>query len=668
MDVTDVPRVDVRVLGHLSVAVDGQTVAIGSPKQRAVLAMLALHRRVSLDALAEELWRETPPASVAATVHTLVSRLRRTLVVAGAGLTISAESGVYVLDTGAEVQVDVDRFHDLATQGRAAREVGSPTESARCFRQALVLWRGPALADLLDRDFARVAAAGLEAARLDVAEDLAEVELAAARPGAALATVESLTGDHPFRERLRGLRMLALYRLGRQAEALAAYQDLRRILATELGLEPTPSLQVLERQILQQSPELDQPGAGATITAPPATTAQPDLPDPVAPTAAPARRQEALTSFVGREAELAELTALLRGTRLLTISGVGGAGKTRLAVELAERIDRQYADGTRIVELATVRDERPLADDVLIALGAGGAVRSGGLAAADQLCQALGDRQVLLVLDNCEHVLDAATVLVATVLRRCPAVTVLATSREVLSVSGETIWAAPALSLPPTEATTLDDLDNSDAAALFVVRARTAQPGFGPSPSNAGAISRICHRLDGIPLALELAASRVRVLDVTAIADLLDDRLRLLTSGPRSAPARHQTLRAAMDWSYELLAETERRLLRRLAVFPQSFDLEAATAVAGDDADPIDVLDLLARLIDKSLLVPEGMADTARYRLLETVRQYAAEKLGAAGETDAIQDLHRGHFVDRILRRTGPGQVSSTPNGGSAPR
>jgi len=818
MDVTDVQRVDIRVLGPLSVAVNGRTVAISSPKQRAVLAMLALHRRVSVAALADELWRETPPASLAATVHTLVSRLRRALVAAGSGLTISADGGVYVMDAEPD-QVDVHRFHALAAEGRAAREVGSPAEAARCFRQALALWRGPALADLVDRDFARVAAVRLDEARLDVAEDLADAELAAGRPAAALDTVEPLTRDHPFRERLRGLQMLSLYRLGRQAEALAAYQDLRRTLAEELGLEPTSALQVLERQILQQSPELDQPAPAATTTAPPVTSAPPDscgtltflftdieastwlwegdraamasdlarhdavlkeavaahhgrqfahtgdglgaafptvadalgaaiagqrelsriawrgvaplrvrmaihagtaearagtffgpnlnraarlldlaaggqilcsqaaadlgqdelpagatlvdfgerrlaglsrpervwqvahpaLADASAVTAAPARRQEALTSFVGREAELAELSALLRGTRLLTISGVGGAGKTRLALALADRMDKHYADGTRIVELATVRDDRPLADDVLSALGAGGGGRSGGVAAEDQLCQVLGDRQLLLVLDNCEHVLDAATALVDTVLRRCPAVTVLATSREVLSVPGETTWAAPGLSLPPAEATGVDDLDGSDAAALFVVRARTAQPGFGPSPSNAGAISRICHRLDGIPLAVELAASRVRVLGVPELADRLDDRLRLLTSGPRSAPARHQTLRAAMDWSFDLLTETEQRLLRRLSVFPQDFDLEAATAVAGDDADPIDVLDLLARLIDKSLVVPDGMADTARYRLLETVRQYAAEKLGAAGEADAARGRHRRHFVGRIL-------------------
>ncbi|MGQ0465277.1 MAG: AfsR/SARP family transcriptional regulator [Sporichthyaceae bacterium] len=810
MDATDVPRIDIRVLGPLSVAVHGRTVAIGSPKQRAVLAMLALHRRVSLDALAEELWRETPPASVAATVHTLVSRLRRTLAGAGAGLVISADGGGYVAEFDADDQIDAQRFHDLAVQGRAAREGRLPADAARCFREALALWRGTALADLGDRDFARVAAVRLETARLDVAEDLADAELAAGRPAAALDTVEPLIREHPFRERLRGLQMLSLYRLGRQADALAAYRDLRCALADELGLEPAPSVQALERQILQQSPELDrqapppatQPHSGGMLAflftdieastqlwegdraamaadlaqhdailadavlahrgrqfahtgdglgaafptvaealgaaiagqrelsrtawrgviplrvrmaihagsaqaragtffgptlnrtsrlldlacaghilcsqaaadvgqdeLPPGAAlvdigqrrleglsrpervwqvAHPDLPDPAPVAGAPARRQEALTSFVGREAELAELTALLAGTRLLTILGVGGAGKTRLALELAERTDKHYADGARIVELATVRDDRPLADDVLVALGAGGAARAGASSPEEQLCQVLGDRQLLLVLDNCEHVLEAATGLVDTVLRRCPAVTVLATSREVLSVPGETGWATPGLSLPLAETTAVDELMRSDAAALFVVRARTAQPGFGPSPGNTAAITRICHSLDGIPLALELAAARVRVLDATELAHRLDDRLRLLTSGPRSAPARHQTLRAALDWSFDLLTEPEQRLLRRLSVFPQHFDLDAATAVVGENADSIDVLDLLARLIDKSLVVAEGMAETARYRLLETVRQYAAEKLGAAGEVDSAGDRHRRHFVGRV--------------------
>ena len=807
-------EVDIRLLGPVSVAVDGRDVPIGSPKQRIILAMLALSGRAGAGALADELWRETPPASVAATVHTLVSRLRRNLEAGGARLAIRAEAGGYVLDLD-RGRLDVSRFGARAAEGRSALAAGNPERAVRCFRDALDLWRGPALADLADRDFARIAAARLDGARLDVAEELAEAELAAGRPAAALDVVEPLIPEHPYRERLRARQMVALYRLGRQAEALAAYQDLRRTLADELGLEPTSDLQTLERQILCQSPELHVPapaaaggppvpgesrpggtlaflftdieastrrwegdrsamatdlarhdailrdavaahhgslfthtgdGLGAAFATVPdalataitgqrelagvtwsgpgplrvrmavhAGTAEaragtylgptlnrtarllgeagggqilcsqaaadlvrddlpdgavlldfgeralegfsrpervwrvahPDLPEPPSPAAVETRPSGPLTSFVGREEELAELAALLPQTRLLTITGVGGAGKTRLALELAVRMEKHYADGARVVELASVRDDRPLAGDVLAALGVDTGPGS-GLAADEQLCRVLSTRRILLVLDNCEHLLEPVDVLVGTVLRRCPHVTIVATSREVLSVAGETTWSTPGLSLPPAGAGAPDDLEGSDAASLFVVRARTAQPGFGAVPANTAAIARICRRLDGIPLALELAAARVRVLSVTQLADRLDDRLRLLTSGPRSAPARHQTLRATMDWSFGLLGAAEQQLLRRLAVFPQSFDLEAAAAVAGDGADPIDVLDLLARLVDKSLVVPEGAAETARYRLLETVRQYAAEKLAGAGEEEGTRARHRRHFVERI--------------------
>jgi predicted ATPase len=354
-----------------------------------------------------------------------------------------------------------------------------------------------------------------------------------------------------------------------------------------------------------------------------------------------------LTSFVGREAELAELCELLSRTRLLTIAGVGGAGKTRLALELAARMSKHFGDGHAVVELAPVTESRLLAPEILAALGVDAGAPAG---AEEQLVHVLARRQVLLVLDNCEHILEPVAALAHSVLARCDAVTLLATTREVLSLPGEAVWAAPGLSLPPPDALGPADLDGSDAAALFVIRARTAQPGFGVTDANAGPIARICRRLDGLPLALELAAARVRVMGVAEIAERLDDRFRLLTGGPRSSPSRHQTLRAAMEWSFELLAPPERRLLAQLAVFPQSFDLAAATAVAGDGEDPLDVLDLLARLIDKSLVVPEGAAGTARYRLLETVRQYAAEALAVAGGEAETRLRHRRHFVGWIER------------------
>ena len=816
---------EVRLLGPVSLAFAGREVGIGSPKQRVILAMLALSPRVTVDAIADALWRDTPPASVAATVHTLVSRLRRTLQEAGGGITIRSEGAGYVMDVDPE-RVDVNRFDAAVTAGRRCLADGSTAEAVRWLREALSLWRGPALDDVSDRDFARVTATRLDEARLRAAEELAEAELAGGSPAAALEVIEPLIARYPFHERFRGQEMLALYRLGRQADALAAFQALRRCLAEELGLEPTPALVALERQVLLQDPALDlaagrgapQPpspedvppgdqgalagtlvflftdieastsrwesdraamatdlachdellasavadhggrrfthtgdglgaafptaasaiaaavagqaalaaaswsGAGplrvrmaihagaaearaGTFLGPTlnrtarlldvaqggeilcsqvaADLAHDDLPSevtlaargerrlrglarpepvwqivhpglpPVAspprpePTAAVAPAPEAsLTSFVGRERELAELSGLVALERLVTITGVGGAGKTRLALELAAHLAPSYQDGATIVELAPVGDDRPLAGVVLTALG----LDAGGPSAeaADQrLDDALAERQLLLVLDNCEHLLESVTRLVDRVTRECPGVTVLATSREMLALPGEAAWVAPGLSLPPEQPTDPVELDGSDAAALFIARARVAQPGFGVTPTNLAAVATICRRLDGLPLALELAAARVRVLGAAQVAAHLDDRFRLLTAGD-SVTARHQTLATCLDWSYDALPDAEQRLLQRLATFPQHFDLDAAAAVAGGEHDTLGVLDLLARLVDKSLVVPDGAAETARYHLLETVRQYAAAKMAAAGDEGEAAACHRRYFVGLV--------------------
>jgi len=809
---------EIRLLGPVALEVAGHEVGIGSPKQRVILAMLALSPRVTVDAIADALWRDTPPASVAATVHTLVSRLRRTLQEAGGGITIRSEGAGYVLDVESE-RVDVNRFEAAVSAGRRCLAEGATAEAARWLREALSLWRGPALDDLSDRDFARMAATRLDEARLRAAEELAEAELAGGAPAAALEVIEPLIARYPFHERLRRQEMLALYRLGRQADALAAFQDLRRCLVAELGLEPAPALVALERQILLQDAELDLalaprsrparpsgdppalagtlaflftdiesstsrwesdraamaadlaqhdellggavaahggrrfthtgdglgaafPTAASAIAAAvagqvalagatwsgvaplrvrmgvhagaaearagtflgptlnraarlldvarggeilcsqaAADLAHDDLPPEatlvgrgerrlrglsrpetvwqvvhpalagVVPPAEPeptlASPEASLTSFIGRERELAELSALLGEARLVTITGVGGAGKTRLALELTAHCGRAYPDGATVVELAPVGDDRPLAGVVLTALGldAGGPSAD---AAEQRLAEALAEQQLLLVLDNCEHLIQPVAALVQRLLLHCPALTVLTTSREALSVPGETTWAAPGLSLPPEDASLPADLEGSDAAALFVARARQTNPGFGVTSKNVAALTAICHRLDGIPLALELAAARVRALGVVQLAEHLDDRFRLLTDGPPSGPPRHQTLAAALDWSYEALTEPEQRLLRRLAVFPQRFDLPAATAVAGEGKDELDVLPLLGRLVDKSLLVAEGAAETARYRLLETVREYGARKLTAAGEDAKTAVLHRNHFVGLI--------------------
>lgn len=632
------PGLDLRLLGPLQVTAGGVNVAIGSPKQRVVLAMLALGERTRVDELVEELWCGSPPASVAITLQTLVSRLRRTLQRAGTECSIRLDGTAYVLELDPD-RVDVRRFETLVLAGRRGLESGEPDIAARSYRQALALWRGPALADLAERDFARPAAARLEEARLEAVEGLADAELAAARPAAALETVQRFIPDHLFRERLRAQQMLALYRLGRQAEALAAYQELRRTLADDLGLDPSPDLQALERRILVQSPRLQ----------PPAVSSIPPV----------------LSSFVGRTAELAELVRLLRESRLLTITGLGGSGKTRLAFELAARAERGFDDGACVVELASVSDGTLVAPEILAALG----VPSGGSAPDDlreQLVQVLAARHLLLVLDNCEHVSETVAPLIRAVLVRCPRISVLVTSREVLGVPGETTWPAPGLSLPPVGATTAEDLAVSDAARLFVERARQARPGFGVGGVNAPAIAHVCRRLDGLPLALELAAARVRVLSVAQLADRLDDQFRLLSgSGRRALPSRHQTMRAAMDWSFDLLAPAEQHALIRLSVFPQDFDLEAATAVAGGGADELDVLDLVARLVDKSLVLPShpsgrGEDDRCRYRLLETVRQYAAERLARTDGEVETRLRHRHHFVSRIESARQAGQGFNT--------
>jgi predicted ATPase len=623
-------------------------------------------------------------------------------------------------------QLDAHRFEELAARAREAVVAGRSDAAVDHFRQALSLWRGPALDDLADRAFARIEASRLDEARLEAVEELAEAELLAGRPAAALALLEPHLAQHPLREQAWGRLMLALYRLGRQAEALRAYQDLRRLLGEELGLEPTPALRHLEQQILEQSPDLDRPspragappsGNGETVASHPGTPRSVDTfaflftdieastrrwegdqqamasdlarhdqimrqaveahhghlfahtgdGDQVAHPQLPSdfllvRTQDApldnlpvgLTSFIGRQRELDELEKLLAISRLLTLTGVGGAGKTRLALRLAQDVRDRFPDGVWLVELGHLSDPSLVASEVMAALGI--LVSGLGLestAPEARLCDYLRLRSVLLVLDTCEHVVRAVCQLVQAILAHCPQVTVLTTSREVLGLPGEVPWALPGLTLPPADAGRSDDLTGSDAVALFCARAASARPGFGLTDANADAVAQICRRLDGIPLALELAATRIRVLGAHQVAERLDDRFRLLSAGGRTAVSRHQTLRATMDWSYQLLPGAEQALLRRLAVFPQSFDLEAVEGISDDPAPEsgVDVLDLLARLVDKSLVVVESNGADVRYRLLDTVREYATEKLTEAGETDAAHQRHRDFFLGTALSR-----------------
>jgi predicted ATPase/class 3 adenylate cyclase len=364
---------------------------------------------------------------------------------------------------------------------------------------------------------------------------------------------------------------------------------------------------------------------------------------------------ERLTSFVGRDRELRDLGKLLQTHRLVTVTGVGGVGKTRLALHLAADASSRYIDGTWVCELAAVEDEDSMVEVLAATMGV--AARS-GLSLAESIGEFLWAKQVLLVIDNCEHLLDAVAGIVGAILRDCPRASVLATSREGLGLDGEQLWPLRSLAMPPLGAPG-DEVATSDAVMLFVDRAQGADPRFALDPGNAVAVAEICRRLDGIPLAIELAAARTAALSPGDVAALLDERFRLLTRGRRGAVDRHQTLRATVDWSYSLLSENERLLFDRLGVFPGSFDAPAAQSVAvGDGVDGFAVIELLTELVAKSMLVADRSGDgPMRYQLLETIRDYAMEHLGALGETDNLRRRHANHYAE-IAEQIGPGLLS----------
>jgi predicted ATPase/DNA-binding SARP family transcriptional activator/class 3 adenylate cyclase len=655
--------VEFRVLGTVEVAVGAKRIGIGSAKQRAVLAILLLHRdrMVSADTLIETLWNGRPPPSAHPTLRSLVARLRRAFDRAGVSAAEAVLRGTgpgYVLETEPE-RIDALRFSALLDQARSALASGEAEPAARALRAGLALWRGPALADL--SEFTQIDARHLDEQRLDAVEELAEAELLLGRPTEALARLEPLVDANPFRERAWAQLMLARYRLGRQGEALAAYQRARAILADELGIDPTPSLRELHEQMLRQSPELDNtqfvpPGGAARYRRSPRP---PDAVDTLVSPGTDVQRSTngpahnlptALTLFVGRTRELSEVEGLLDGARLLTLTGVGGVGKTRLALQWAADAAPRYPDGVRLVEFAAIRDPALVVPTAITSIGfIPSELETDGQPPLDALCRRLSTRRLLLILDNCEHLVQPVSQLAHALLAACPNVAVLATSRETLGIPGEVVYQVPPLSLPPDVAAHFEQLADSDAVTLFHDRARCAEPGFRLTPANAGAVAEICRRLDGIPLALELAAARVRVLGAQQIADRLTDRLRLLVAGSRTTVPRHQTLRAAIDWSYQLLPSAEQVMLANLSVFPGTFDLDAVEAVStggpGSAGPGFETLDRLARLVDKSLVVVANDPGEVRYRLLETIRQYAGEKLDAAGDLDAAHRQHRDFFV-----------------------
>ncbi|TQM82568.1 putative ATPase [Saccharothrix saharensis] len=574
------------MLGPLGVwAAGGGAVRVPEAKVRLLLADLLAHegRPVSADRLAFDLWGDRPPGNPVNTLQTKVSQLRRALEAAEPGgreLVAHGPAGYAVrVDSST---LDVLRFRELVAAGR--------------YGEALALWRGEPLAEFADAPFLAPVTARWAEERLAALEEFAE-----SGSGSGEVDLAAEVARHPLRERLRGLHMRALYRAGRQVEALASYAELRRALAEEQGLEPGPALAALHRAILDHDPALG-----------PVAAARTNLP-------------VAVTALVGRERAVRDLRGLPRDARLVTLTGPGGVGKTSLALEVARR--DAVADGVWLVELAGVGRAEQVVSAVADVLG----VREDASGAA--LVEALRGREVLLVLDNCERLVEPVAALVSRLLRAVPGLRVLATSQEPLGLAFETVWAVP-------------PLDLSDAVTLFAARAAAAAPGFTVTPDNAAVVEAICRRLDGLPLAVELAATRVRGLGVTALLDRLDDRFRVLATGHRDAPARQRTLRAMIDWSWDVLGDAERTVLRRLSVHVDGCALDAAEAVCAGGGVAVDeVLDVLTRLVDRSLVVAPEHTGEPRFRLLESVADYGRERLREAGEFEDVRVRHAAFYL-----------------------
>jgi predicted ATPase/DNA-binding SARP family transcriptional activator len=577
------------LLGPPALWRDGEPLGLGTPQQQRVLTALLLRRNevVGIDAVVEALWPEAPPPNAVQTVRTYLSRLRAEL-----GDALATERGGHVLRL-ADGALDVDLFEALAAVGRAALDNGSPAEAETRLREALALVRGRPLAGMEYDDFCRHETARLEELEQLVREDLVEARLALGKHRELVAELRAAVGQQPLRERLWGQLMLALYRSDRQAEALEAFRQARELLAERLGLEPSRELRKLERLILLQQRTLDHDAVGRAHGVP-----------------------SYATSLVDRERELGAILDGLAGSRLLTLVGPAGAGKTRLAAEAAGRLRSAFPDGVWWIGLATA-DAESVGPAFARALGL---PEPPGRSAEELVVARLRGTRVLLVVDNCEHVAAATATLAELVLAGTAAVRILVTSREPLRADGEAV-----LTVPP--------LGTSAAKQLFVERG-------GGGPHDEAAVARIVERLDRLPLAIELAAGRLRSLPLPDLAERLEEGLELLSDGPRTAPARQRTLEAAIGWSYGLLDADERRTLLALAAFPGDFDAAAAEAVVADRP----ALVLLSRLLDRSL-VALGAGERPRYRLLQTVRAFLLGRTDAADELDAALERHRAYFA-----------------------
>lgn len=612
------------MLGPLVVWTDqGEPVAIPGGKVTTLLAVLLVHARqpVSTDRLIDALWPRNPPRDAGASLQVRVSQLRGALAAAELGardLVVSQASG-YQLNVTPEA-VDAGQFEALVAV--STTDLRSRDDS---LARALKLWRGMAFAEFADAEFAEAETARLDELRLAVLEVRAELRLELGEHAELVGDLSSLVTRYPLRERLRAAQLRALYRSGRQGDALTSYTELRQRLRDELGVDPSPELAALHRAILEQDPLL--------------------APRPVV-----TNLPESLTELIGREEAVRDVRARSTEHRLVTLTGPGGVGKTRLAVEAAMQLTANHRDGVWLVELAGIdpvaASTTVIVDTVQAVLGIRGAVSTSGQP-VDHLGAALRTKQLLLVLDNCEHLTEQVAPLTEQLLRSAPELRILATSQEPLGVAGEVIIAVPPLELPHSPADTGPEILHSySAVRLFTARVAAAAPGFALDVGNAAAVVAICRRLDGIPLALELAATRVRVLGVAELAARMDDRLHLLVAGRRGGPRRQRTLRAMIDWSWEQLADPEQFVLRRLSVHADSFGLTAIEEIcAEEDLPRTRIVESLARLVDRSLVVMTENEQGPRYRLPESVSLYCSERLAEAGETNRVRDMRNRYFT-----------------------
>jgi predicted ATPase/DNA-binding SARP family transcriptional activator len=629
------------VLGPVGVVVDGCRVVLGATREAALLADLVVHadQIVAADRLVDDLWRGDPSPGAAATLQTYVKNLRRVIEPGRAAgeacsVLVTCRPG-YVLHVE-RVDVDAIRFERLVAAGRAALVDGAPRRAADVLRRALGLWYGPAFGALGDEAFVRPEATRLEELRLVAVEERVQADLCLGRHAELCGELEALVGEHRYRERLWGQWMLALYRAGRQADALRAYRKVRRLLTDELGVEPGVALRDLEDAILLHEPELDW--------TPPIESAA-DTAAARVPIAGLCRRPQFANAFVGREGERALLVGLIPPTtaaRVVTVTGAAGIGKTRLAVHAAGDVADAYPDGAWLVELAAVDSPDSVADEILTRLGGH---RQAGRSAPAALAEFARGRSMLVVLDNCEHVVDAAADCVEAI--AVGDSVVLATSREPLALRGERV-----VPVPP--------LGDTAAIALFTDRAGAADPAFELDDDNEATVAEICRRVDGIPLAVELAAARVRSMTVTDIAHHLGTGFRLLRDAS-AVEHRHRTLHAAVRWSYDLLDDRQRVLFDELSVFRGGFTIGAVSAICHDEngaqIDELEALDVVDALVAKNLVVAHRTGASTRYSLLETFRQLGNEML--AERTDApIQRIrHARHFL--AVAEDARGRISS---------